>query len=113
MDPPARRNSYEVVSEEADTDTRELNHLRIKRLNRLTFLVFRAGASFFSLPLYVGLKELQGMVMVVRPSLHSFCSLEIWKSYSYETVDCSRPLSGSFGFTSSLTVNEYFLAVHR
>jgi hypothetical protein len=63
-------------------------------------VVLSLGASSFGLPLYVALKDDHGMKSSLFSTKVEFSG--IWKSYSYDTVDCSRPVSGSRGSSVSL-----------
>jgi hypothetical protein len=71
--------------------------LLIMMLHCLMLVVFSFGAFFFGFPLYVALKECHGMKIVLFLVRVAFSG--IWKSYSYDIVDCSRPVSG-FGASS-------------
>ena len=89
-------------------------YLLINRLKRLTLSNFKPGASFFSLPLKVALNALHGMKINVSAEPSQSSRRGTVKSYSYDTVDCSRPVSGSGGKVSSLIVNVYrFSTLHR
>lgn len=74
--------------------------LLIMMLNCLMLVVLSFGASSFTLPLYVALKDSHGMKNSIFLVTVAFSG--IWKSYSYDTVDCSRPVSGSKGSRVSL-----------
>lgn len=76
-------------------------------LRRFTCFKSIGCASFFSLPLYVGLRPFHGTKTCACPL--RIGSALVSKSYSYEMVACSRPLSGLRGNNSSLRMNVYRL----
>jgi hypothetical protein len=82
-------------------------YLLFMRLMRLMLWRSKLGASSFFLPLYVAVYSSQGIKIVIFES--SLFAVGIMKSYSCDTVDCSRPLSGFGGSRLSLRMKVYCL----
>lgn len=104
------RRSYCYVSTDRNWASfdKSAAYLRIIKLIRLIFRRLRGGASFFSLPRYVAFRSLHAMR--TETPLASASSIATRKSYSYEMVDCSRPVPGAGGRSSSLRMKVYCFA---